>query len=176
MRIVLIILLLTTKLFGQTLATKEIDKYVKTIDSLKKINSLQKYINPSVSRCGGAVEGYYFKNKLVFIDAVNQGELGYSGKIMYLKDTVIYKIIYHEHFPEWDKYFKKHPGQKKVSDPLKMTYTDTLYTVLLSKPISFVKTSNKKLINSKIDLNLVNSLLSCGREMKCELENKKSKH
>ena len=173
MRTAFILIFLTTKLFGQILTVKEVEKYVKTIDSLKNANGLQKLVNPNVSRCSGAVEGYYLKNKLVFIDAVKQETLGYSGKTIYLKDTTIYKIIYREHYPEWEKYFKKHPGQKKVTDPLKMTYTDTLYAVIYCKPVSFVKTSNKKLINNKIDNNLVNSLLFCGREMKRELESLK---
>lgn len=173
MRIIFIILLLTTKLFAQTLAVKEVEKYVKTIDSLKNTKGLQKFVNPNMSRCGGAVDGYYFKNKLVFIDATYQGELGYSSRTMYFKDTVIYKIIYREHYPEWEKYFKKHPGQKKVLDPLKMTYTDTLYTVILSKPISFVKTSNKKIVSKKNDVRIINTLLTCGREMRLELESAK---
>lgn len=177
MRIALIIFLLaSTKLFGQALVVKEVDKYVKTIDSLKTANVLKKFVYPGVSPCGGSVDGYYLKNKLVFIDAINQGELGYTSRTIYLKDTVIYKIVYQEHQPEWSKYFKKYPAQKKVLYPLKMTYTDTLYTIKLSKPISFVKTSNKKQISNKVDAKLVNSLQTCGREMKIELELEKNKH
>jgi hypothetical protein len=127
-----------------------------------------------MSLCGGTVEGYYFKNKLVFVEATSQGELGYTEKKMYFNDTLIYKIIYREHLPEWNKYFKKHPGQKKVLDPLQMTYTDTTYTLLMTKPVSFIKTSNKKIIRTKTDNRLVSTLVACGREMKLELEHEKN--
>ncbi len=42
------------------------------------------------------------------------------------------KIIYYEHFPEWDKYYEKYPNLDDF-DPEKMTYSDTLYILEFGK-------------------------------------------
>lgn len=172
--IIIISFLLSTKIFGQALTEKEIHKHVNTIDSLKKEKGLQMHHFSNMSFCGGGLKGYFYKDKLVYIDATYQGELGYSSKQMYLNDTVIYKIRYREHFPEWEKYAKNHPNEKEELDPSKMTYTDTLYTIILSEPIRFVKSSNKKIISKKVNFKLVNDLIICGRRMKLELESEKN--
>ncbi|MCU0361478.1 MAG: hypothetical protein MUF75_12340 [Bacteroidia bacterium] len=147
-----------------------IEKHVKTIDSLKKADALQKLSYPDMSMCGGGLDGYYYKDKLVLIDATYQAELGFSSRTIYLKDTSFVKIIYREKFAEWEKYYKKYPSEKNDLDPNKMTYTDTLYFITLCHPPVSKKKSNKKIISKTLDFNLLQTLLSCGRDMKKELE------
>ena len=166
----ILFLLITTSIFSQTLSEKENTKYIKTIDSLIKKKELHKYSYPDMSACGGALDGYFYNGKLVYIDATYQGELGYSNRKIYLKDSLIYKIIYREHFAEWEKYYKNYPDDKYVFDASKMTYSDTLYTIILTNPIRFIKTSKKKIISKKINNKLLTELLTCTKEMKTELE------
>lgn len=151
---------------------KEVGKYVFTIDSLMNANSLQKFSYPNMSSCGGGLYGYYDHDKLVYIDATYQAELGYSRREMYFKDSVIYKIIYREYFADWDKYQKI--NSIDTVDTSKITYSDTLYTIIFAKTIYFTKASKSKLISKKANKNLIFSLLDCGREMKLELESEKT--
>lgn len=173
---IIILLLFTTEVFGQNLSESDIVKYVKKIDSLKIKNLIQKISFPDMSACGGGLDGYYYNDKLVYIDATYQAELGYSRRKMYIKDTLILKILYQKHFAEWEKYFKIYPNDKYIFDPQKMTYSDTLYTIIICNPISFVKSAKKKIISKNIDQKLIDELISCGLEMKQELETIKTNH
>jgi hypothetical protein len=166
----LLLLFIATTFFGQTMTEKRIEKYVNTIDSLKKKNSLQKISYPDMVACGGALYGYYQNEKLVLIDAQYQAELGFSSRTIYLMDTIFVKIIYREYFAEWGKYFNKYPSDKYEWDPTKMTYTDTLYSITLCKPPLFVKKAQTKIINKTEDQKLLQALISCGNEMKKQLE------
>lgn len=161
-------LFLSFTLFGQS--TKDIEVYVKKIDGLRTKNKLNKVPYPEMSACGGGLYGYYFDNKLVLIDATFQAELGFSSKTIYLMDTLFVKIIYREHFAEWEKYEQSYPSDKYEWDPNKMTYTDTLYTISLGSEIRFTKMAVDKIISNKIDQKLIDKLVLCGEEMKKELE------
>lgn len=155
---------------GQNLTISEIDSFTKIIDKHKAENKLIKVFYPNMSACGGGVDGYYQNGDLVLIDSKYQAELGYSSRIVYLKNNVILKIIYREYFAEWGKYAKNYPSDKYEWNPSKMTYTDTLYTIKFSTPTNYVKSSKQKIISKKPNQDLIKNLVSCGHEMKKELQ------
>jgi hypothetical protein len=169
------IFLFTTKLFGQALTEPEIVKYVRSIDSLKKKHQLQEYFYPNMSGCGGGLYGWYAADKLVYIDATYAGELGYTSTKMYLRDTTVYKIIYREYVPEWDKFIKHYPEATEKEMKKHMTYLDRTYTIIAAQPMIITTRSNRKAINDSIDSGLPGRLFSCGQEMRKELESEKVK-
>lgn len=125
-----------------------------------------------MSACGGGLDGYYSNKKLVLINATYQAELGFSSRAFYFKNDSIVRIIYREHFAEWEKYEQNYPSDKYEFDASRMTYSDTLYTITMTKPIVFNKQSNDTLISNLIDKKsetLIEQLLKCGQEMKQEL-------
>ena len=169
--IVYILFLLTNLTFGQTskLTVAEIEKYSNAVDKMRENNSLVKVTYENKSYCGGWLRGYYQDKKLVFIDSKNSAELGYSAKSYYIKNNQRIKIIYTEHFAEWGKYEENYPPDKYEWDETKMTYTDTVYTILLSSQTIFNKKSENKIIDNKQDKVLIDELLKCGNEMTEEL-------
>lgn len=122
-----------------------------------------------MSPCGGSVYGYYQNGELLLIESRYGAELGFSSKLIYFRSNQIVKIIYWEYFAEWEKYEKKYPSDKFEWDPSKMTYSDTIYTAVLAKQIFFEKKSKKKVVSQKVDRLLLNTLLTCGQQMKAEL-------
>jgi hypothetical protein len=170
--IVYILIFLTNLTFGQTvkLTEPDIEKYVKSIDKLKNENKLVKIFYPNMSGCGGGLYGYYLNQNLVLIDATYGAELGFSSKAIYVNQDKFLKVIYREHFAEWGKYDENYPADKFEFDPTKMTYSDVVYSIILSNPTVFHKKSNNKVISTKLDQSLLDRLVSCGQEMKLELQ------
>lgn len=170
--IVHIFILLTNLAFGQTVkqTAPEIEKYVKSIDKLKAENKLVKTFYPNMSGCGGGLYGYYHNKNLVLIDATYGAELGFSSRTIYIDQDKFLKIVYREYFAEWGKYEEKYPHDKFEYDPSKMTYTDTVYSITLSTPSVFHKKAGNKIISNKLDQPLLDRLLSCGQQMKLELQ------
>ena len=153
-------------------ASKIANKYVEKIDKLKNKNILKKISYPNMSACGGGLDGYYLDERLVLIDATYQAELGFSSRTFYINNDIFVSIIYREHFAEWEKYEQKYPSNKYEFDASKMTYTDTLYKIILTTPILFEKISNDKIISNTLDEKsqlLIPKLLECAEEMKQEL-------
>lgn len=173
MRLTLIILFFSLKLFGQDLTARQINNYVKTIDSLRTHKKLTKIKLSNMSWCGGGVSGYYSKDKLVYISSTYGAEYGYSEKKVYLKDTVSYKIIYHQHFVDWDKYYKTNSDQE--IDEKKLHYGDTTYTLLLASPLKITKESGGKLFPTIFNSITEEHLLKCASVMRKELENEVEK-
>jgi hypothetical protein len=158
--------------YPQVFASSEIENYVRAVDELKNQNRLKKMSYPNMSGCGGGLDGYYFDNKLVLIDATYQAELGFSSRAYYLEKDSVVRIIYREHFAELEKYEQNYPSDKYEFDASKMTYLDALYTITLTNPILFAKQSNDKLVSNEMDEKdekLIEQLLKCGQEMKQEL-------
>lgn len=122
-----------------------------------------------MSACGGGLYGYYHDQKLVLIDATYRAELGFSSRTIYVKDSLFVKIVYREHFAEWEKYDQKYPSDKYKWNPEKMTYTDTLYTISLGSPIDFTKWAAGKVVSRKVNQELIDELICCGKEMRKEL-------
>jgi hypothetical protein len=170
--IIYILLFLTNLTFGQTvkLTNTEIDKYTETIDKLRAENKLVKIFYPNMSGCGGGVDGYYLNKNLVLIDATYNAELGFSSRTIYIAQDKFLKVIYREYFAEWGKYEDNYPHDKFEYDPTKMTYTDTIYSITLTNPTIFHKKAGNKISSSKLDQALLNKLLSCGQQMKLELQ------
>jgi hypothetical protein len=170
--IVYILILLTNLTFGQTvkMTAPEIEKYTKSIDKFKAENRLVKISYPNMSGCGGGVDGYYLNKNLVLIDATYNAELGFSSKTIYVDKDRFLKVIYREHFAEWGKYEEKYPHDKFEYDPTKMTYSDTVYSITLTNPTVFHKKAGNKIISNKIDQSLLDKLLSCGQQMKLEVQ------
>ncbi|MDH7448404.1 hypothetical protein [Aquimarina sp. 2201CG14-23] len=148
----------------------EFEFSVVEIDSLKLNGFLKKKEYSLMSTCGGGLDGFYFKNKLVFINAIYKGESGFIKQELYLKGIEFSKIIYQEHFPEDEKYLKKYPLEKFKYDENKLTFSDTIYKIELGENTRFKKISNGKVISTKIDNELINKLINCGNIMRKELE------
>lgn len=174
MKHLILFCVLSYKLFAQTLNYEQIKKYVSKIDSLKQHHQLKSYTNSVMSFCGGGVKGYYDHHQLVYINSTYSAELGYSSRIVYLKDSVPYKIIYREHFAEWDKHLKKYPNSNDQDIEKRMTYTDTVYTIILSKNTVVTKLSNHKVISHTINQELLKHLLECVQVMRLEIEKEKN--
>lgn len=170
--IVCILILLSNLTFGQTVkwTVPEIEKYAKSVDKLRAENRLVKISYPSMSGCGGGVDGYYLKEDLVLIDATYNAELGFSSKTIYFEQDKFLKVVYREYFAEWEKYEEKYPPDKFEYDPTKMTFTDTVYSITLSDSTIFHKKTDNKIISTQLGQSLIDRLLSCGQEMKHELQ------
>jgi hypothetical protein len=148
----------------------EIEKYTNSIDKFRAENRLVKISYPNMSGCGGGVDGYYLNKNLVLIDATYNAELGFSSRTIYVDKDRFLKVIYREHFAEWGKYEEKYPHDKFEYDPTKMTYSDTVYSITLTNPTVFHKKAGNKIISNKIDQSLLDKLLSCGQQMKLEVQ------
>ncbi len=158
--------------FGQSvrLTESEIEKYAKAIDLLLIEHKLVRVSLPDMSGCGGALDGYYLNESLVLIQAEFQGELGFFSQKIYMRHDQILKLIYREHFAAWETYYEKYPAEKYTLDATKMTYTDTVYSVILTSPPLFRKSSAQKTISNKLNQKLADRLVSCGQSMKLELQ------
>lgn len=151
-------------------SSSEIASYIKTIDTLKNQNKLEKLSYPIMSACGGGLDGYYLNKKIVLIDATYKAELGFSSRKYYIDQEKFVEIIYREYFAEWEKYEQKYPSEKYEFDESKMTYTDTIYTISFTTPtILMTKQSNNKIISRETDEKLLERLVQCGEDMKREL-------
>jgi len=143
---------------------------VVKIDSLISNKILSEIKYPNMSTCGGSLSGFYYKNKLVFIDATYSGELSYTRKKMYLSNSGFSKVIYQEHFPEMDKYRKKYPLEKYDFDPSKVTFADTIYEINIGQKNGFKKIYLNEVLSTETDSTLITKLLVCGERMKTELK------
>ena len=155
------------------LVNKRLDAFKLTkveIDSLLSNNHLLKLSYPGMSRSGGSLDGFYYNNELVFINSMYRAELGFTETKYYLSGSNFSEIIYHQHFPETEKYLKKYPLDKFEYDESKFTYSDTKYQVKLIGDSLFQKQSNGKLISSITDTVLLKRLIRSGNEMKLDLE------
>lgn len=172
MRIVLF-LLLTMNLYSQTLTKSSVNLYVKNVDSLKVIGKLNKYFYPNMSYCGGALYGFYNKDKLVLMEATHGGEFdNFISYKIYLKDSLVYKIVFRQHIAEDDKYGKKYPKDEQI-DEKKLTYSDTTYTVLMTGKLIFIKSSRGKIVSKVPNEILIERWLDCARKMQSELASEK---
>ncbi|MGB1247809.1 MAG: hypothetical protein ACPG4Z_02920 [Chitinophagales bacterium] len=140
------------------------------IDSLYKNNKLTKIIYPNMSTCGGALEGYYFQDNLLYINSKYGAEIGFSSKKIYWNKDEIRKIIYKEHFVEWDEYAEKNHQGKTEYDSSKITYSDTIYEINFEATTKFKKIVNNEIISTKSDSTIIERLVNCGIQMKVELE------
>jgi hypothetical protein len=146
----------------------EIKKYVKEIDALRSANKLTRLDFSEMSGCGGGVDGFYLNDNLVLIDATDSGELGFASRAVYFKDGKVVSILYREHFPEWEKYETKY-GKSKF-DESKMTYTDTLHTIILTSHPGYTKSAGSKIISKNVDQKRIDDQLSCAEQMRKELD------
>lgn len=152
---------------------KEVRQYVRMVDSLRHANKLQLIKLSMMSYCGGAIEGYYDHGRLVYISSYYGGELAtYTSRDVYFRDTVAYKITYREHFPEWEKFSKKYPNDDGTMFK-HMTYTDTLYTILLSEPRFITKSAGKLKVKPVISDNMIAELIRCAGIMRRELDDER---
>ena len=161
---------------SQSLTTKEISKYVKTIDSLRQHKALKKVSYRNMSFCAGALTGYYYNDKLVYVTGMYAAELGYSEEKLYLRDTIPYKLYYRQYFAEWDKYYLKYPNRELDVDETKMTYSDTIHQITFSSPLKIVKSSKNKIVDTKINNDLYKYLTNCIKTMFVELSTEKTSH
>lgn len=124
-----------------------------------------------MSDCGGGVDGYYRNGKLVLIDAKSQGgEFGFLVKTFYIDQNKFLKIIYREYYADLEKYNRDYPADKYEFDPAKMTYTDTVYSIILTDPIIVIKKAGEKITDRTPNQTLTDELVACGQEMNIELQ------
>lgn len=170
--LVYILIFLSNLTLGQIVQLNEpdIEKYTKSVEELRTGNKLVKITYPNMSVCGGGVDGYYLNKELVLIDATYNAELGFSSRTIFIEKEKILKVIYREHFAEWGKYDEKYPQDKFEYDQTKITYTDTIYSIILTNTTVFHKKSGTKIISNKLDQSLLDRLLGCGEQMKLELQ------
>jgi hypothetical protein len=151
--------------------TSEIDAVVEK-EGKQKTNGNECYFYPNMSFCGGALYGIYNKGELIRIESNYGADLGYSSRDIDFKNGKIRKIVYREHFAEWEQYAKTHSPDVDIN--LKeMTYSDTLYILEFGKVNTFKKYAGKKLISTKEDPDLRQHLLDCVETMKKELGTEK---
>ncbi|NOS93257.1 MAG: hypothetical protein HOP30_15160 [Cyclobacteriaceae bacterium] len=149
---------------------REIEKYAKAIDKLVVENKVVRVSLPSMSGCGGALDGYYLNKSLVLVQAVFSGELGFFSQRIYVQHDQFLKLIYREHFAEWEKYYEKYPAEKYELDSAKMTYTDTVYSISLTTSTLFRKSASQTIISRKPNQKLIDRMVNCGKSMKLELQ------
>ena len=152
---------------------KKIDSLTNEIDYMYLNNKLTKYIYPMMSYCGGGLNGFYLKEELIYIKSTYGAELGFSSRYVYWNNGKVLRIIYKEHFAEFEKYEKNYPIDKFEFDSSKMTYSDTVYTISFGVKIKFEKKSNEIICSENMDENLIERLVECAVNMKSELENEK---
>jgi len=174
MRIFIILFLLGTKVYGQGLTSKEIDKYTKKIDWLMLSTKLTVYSYSEMSKCSGEVNGYYYNKKLVFIDAIHAGEIGFSSQQVYIKNNEIYKITYGEYEAELENYRKENPSDSLQIDYGKITYTNVLYHITLSNPVIFAQESNNEFYIKTASDETIEEFVSCAKIMMAELEKERA--
>lgn len=158
--------------YGQNVKLNEskIEKSANSIDKFKSHNKLKKILYPNMSGCGGSLYGYYLNKELVLIESTYYGELGFSSRSFYINQGDFIKIIYREYSAEWGKYEQKYPSNQYEFDESKMTYVDTISTIILSNPIIFKKQSDNKIVSTDINHALIEELINCGQTMKLELQ------
>jgi hypothetical protein len=161
-----------TKLQPNGLTSSEIKQREQDIQLLKQNGKLTHFAYPNMSFCGGDLNGYYSGKELVSILSTFGGEFGYSSRYIDWKNNQPVKIVYREHFADWEKYNIKYPDEKDI-DENNMFYTDTLYTIELGKTWKFRKSAGRKTVSTIIDSALVNQLINCAFSMKKELETTK---
>lgn len=152
----------------------KVEQYVKKVDSLKALDQLIISEYENMSYCGGSLKGFYRDSDLVYIKSTYSAETGYSSKNIYYIDNKAVKIIYHQHFAEWDKYYQKYPeGEGEFGKEYEhMTYTDTTYIIYPSESDRMYKYSKGKYINTIVDHKIYEQCTKCARSMKLELEGK----
>lgn len=157
---------------GQAPDKKQIDAYVRSVNSLLARKELVKYSYPQMSLCGGALHGYYYQGKLVLIEATHGGQFGANSQQVYLKDTIIYKLLNREYWGDEEAYRKNYPEDEEI-DPEKMRYSDTLHTVYLTEQPLFITSSRRQTISKAPDPVRLNYFLNCARFMQQELRTEK---
>ena len=146
------------------------DAQIHEIDSLYKAHKLDSLFYPNMSKCGGAVFGYYLNKQLVLIHSVYNAELGYTSKRVYFNKNEIVKIIYEEHKVKWEKFHQNHHPQLDARDFNKMNYSNVMYTFTLKPSLKMIQFNSDTIQSEEINMDLLETLLECSKSMKKELE------
>jgi len=166
--------LFTNAVFSQNEAK---DDKSKKIDSLFKVKALEEKICTEMSRCGGSLKGYYFKNDLILIHTLYSGPMGFTDTKWYVENGKLFKSVqfgfeYQE--PEnLDEYCKTHQTANHECDFSGLnakTYRSVLYDY--KKVIIFNKVENNEPFilskeNEKAEIKL---LKSCFKSLVEELK------
>lgn len=135
----------------------------REIDSLLSANKLQKVNYPNMSFCGGALEGYYFEGKLVYISSTYSGDSGYRTLEAYFENNRIEQIELEEHFPDWNSNAASPPI---INSFRKYILTGRTYVIVESRD---------KIQSLPDDETLVDQLVKCVDSMRNELHQTRSK-
>ncbi|KQC32187.1 hypothetical protein AAU57_01760 [Nonlabens sp. YIK11] len=137
--------------------------YAIKIDSLREKGLLQKSSFGAKSKCGGAVDGYYFNGELVYIEATNGGELSFQRRIIYLNEKSITDIIYQPYVTYDNRTSNKTPD---------FSILDTTYQIQFRPETVFNKYYSGEVLSKNVDSALLSKLISCGGIMLSELQKK----
>jgi hypothetical protein len=175
-RLIIIFLTISIRLVGQPSTTDdEVDKYCKEIKSKLDKKELDKFFYPDMSYCGGALYGYYDKNKLVYMDATYGAEFGYIQKTYFIKDSTYLKIIETNYQPAdlVDDYCKTHKTNTGECDYKNMPYNKIITTFVFSEEKIVTRLKNNKKVNLKDTTEIIKRLIECGQIMQKQLGEKK---
>lgn len=137
-----IFIILITSSFGHLFSQQKMDieKHVKTVDSLYANNKLFKKEYPGRTFAGSLI-GYYYNDTLVYVNTLTDGEYGGIETKYYVKDTILYKLFRAKASfsspDEWDGYYKKHKADKNCEDCHKTKKCDKTI-IIFTNPLSMV--------------------------------------
>jgi hypothetical protein len=156
---------------------ESIDAKSKKIDSLSKVNALGEKVYAEISRCGGSLVGYYFKNELILIHTLYSGPMGFIDTKWYIENGKLFKSVQfgfeHEEPENLDEYCKTHQTANKECDFSGLntkTYRSVLYDY--KKVSTFKKVENNEpfILNKENEKAEIKHLKSCFKTLVEELK------
>lgn len=162
--------------FSNKIVTEsEIESYVEYVDSMVEQNLLEKREYPNMSKCGGALNGYYLNDSLVLIDAIYGAELGAIFNTWYILNgsPILNKVntVRLTEPADWDVYCRDHKNESGDCDYsfLESTTTTTVIKLRTTPEVSLTSDS-AELWSDPIDSGaIISSSLECLIEMIREL-------
>jgi len=138
---------------SSNLTVEEVNSHIDNTTDLVRDGKLEELSLPNRSKCGGAVNGYFHGNKLLYIDSeLNVSNYTNHSSVVFYDDEII-EIKSREFFPITDS-----------------TRTDTTYIVKFSKPIHSFKVIPKGLrIDTNVSSERITRLMNCANVMREEL-------
>lgn len=166
--------LLSNATFSQT---ESIDAKSKKIDSLFKINALKEKGYTEMSRCGGSLKGYYFKNDLILIHTLYSGPMGFVDTKWYVENGKLFKSVQfgfeYEEPENLDEYCKKHQTANHECDFSGLnakTYRSVLYENKKVSNFNKVENNEPFILSKENEKSEVKRFKSCFKSLVEELK------
>jgi len=118
-----------------------------------------------MSRCGGALYGYYNNDSLVYLESTSSSESGYSRIHAYIQNGIIDLVVLEEHFPDRDIESNAMDTSINYVDSKRiLIHRDNKYEMVYKK---------NKLQSMNDDASMVESIIECVNSMRTELKSEK---